>query len=124
MNPATARPWASPAVTSKRKWLPLQTTLFSASAAAAEKLANEWVSPFTSSDVRLNATVSVPKKSARTAAAAPLIPPCAETHDGWLAVLFSGSQLGSATVSGLPSWSASWTAVTGRHRLYVYLASK
>ena len=39
-------------------------------------------------------------------------------------MLFSGSQFGSATVSGLPSWSASWMAVTGRHRLYVYLASK
>ena len=51
--------------------------------------------------------LSVPKKLASVAAAAPLMSPCVETHDGLFAVLFSGSQFGSATVSGLPSWSAS-----------------
>src|SRR4051794_31324099 len=79
MNPATDRPWASPVVTSKRKWFPLQTTLFSASVAAAEKLGNACVSPFKSSDVRLELMLSVPKKSASVDAAAPLMPPCAET---------------------------------------------
>jgi len=68
---ATDRPWVSPAVTSRRKWFPLQTTLFSASAAAAEKLGNACVSPFTSSDVRLTPMLSVPKKLASVAAAAP-----------------------------------------------------
>jgi hypothetical protein len=35
----------------------------------------------------------------------------------------SGSQLGSAAVSGLLSESPARMAVTGRHKLYVYLAS-
>ena len=47
-----------PVVTSKRKWIPPQTTLFSASAAAAEKLVNECVTPVKSSDVKLKLTLS------------------------------------------------------------------
>src|SRR5437763_385489 len=35
-----------------------------------------------------------------------------------------GNQLGSASVSGLPSVSAARMAVTGRQKLYVYLASQ
>jgi hypothetical protein len=45
-------------------------------------------------------------------------------YEGFGGVLSSGVQFGSATVSGLPVWSASRMAVIGRHRLYVYLASK
>ena len=51
--------------------------------------------------------LSVPKKWASTVAAAPLTAPCPETYDGFGGVLSSGSQFGSATVSGLPVWSAS-----------------
>ncbi len=97
-----------PAVTSKRKWIPgSRRTLFSASAAAAEKLVNECVTPFKSSDVRLKLILSVPKKLARTAEAAPLTAPCPETYDGLGGVFTRGSQLGSATVLGLPVWPAS-----------------
>src|SRR5687768_2541187 len=67
---------------------------------------------------------SVPKKPANTAAAAPLTELWPETYDGWAGVLMSGAQAASAVVSGLPSSAARRMPVTGRQKLYSYLASQ
>src|SRR5205823_5301385 len=67
---------------------------------------------------------SVPKKAARTVAAPELAPLCPEGYEGWFGVTRNGVQLRSAVVSGLPSVSAARMAVTGRHKLSVYLVSQ
>src|SRR6478609_3283009 len=94
-----------------------------ASVAAALKLSNDRVTPGSAGEVTANDWRS-PKKLASTSAPAALIVLCAPGYDGSAAVLTeSGSQVGSATVSGLPSVSARRIAVTGRQSRYVYLAS-
>src|SRR4051794_26193149 len=95
-----------------------------ASSAASEKRLNERVTPGKVSEVVVKRTSSVPKKEARTAAAAPLKVLCPEVYDGKGGVVSSGAQLGSGAVSGLPSRSASWMAVTGRQKAKLYLQSQ
>src|SRR5438552_15192905 len=92
--------------------------------AVAEKLVNDRVTPGRLSELKVKEMASVPKKAARTAALAPLTPLWPEVYDGWFGVTSSGVQAGSAAVSGLPSVSAARIAVTGRQKLYVYLASQ
>src|SRR5919204_4470952 len=94
------------------------------SCAVAGKLANDRVTPGRLSVLKVRGMASVPKKAARTAALAPLMPLWAEMYDGWAGVTRNGVQAGSAAVSGLPSVSAARMAVTGRQKLYVYLASQ
>ena len=52
--------------------------------------------------------------SFRTSVKALVTQPCADGYSGWLGVVRSGVQLGSASVFGLPSMSACWIAVIGR----------
>src|SRR5438552_18615602 len=92
--------------------------------AVAEKLVNDRVTPGRLSELKVKEMASVPKKAARTAALAPLTPLWPEMYDGWAGVTRNGVQAGSAAVSGLPSVSAARIAVTGRQKLYVYLASQ
>src|SRR5262245_50486171 len=67
---------------------------------------------------------SVPKNPARAVAAAAPYALCPDEYDGCAGVTISGAQVGSAAVSGLPSVSAARMAVTGRQKLYSYLASQ
>ena len=60
---------------------------------------------------------SVPKNRRITAAAAPPSTLCAESWSGIGGVVTNGVQVGSASVTGLPSVAASWIAVTGRQKL-------
>jgi hypothetical protein len=55
-------------------------------------------------------TLSVPKKASRAVTTAVLWQACAEGYSGKFGVVASGVQLGSATVFGLPSVSASGIA--------------
>src|ERR1700741_5646930 len=48
---------------------------------------------------------------------------CAHGYSGCIGVSMSGVQLGSRSVASLPSASPLRMAVTGRQKLYVYLAS-
>ena len=79
-----------------------------------------------------NPTLSVPKTSRNVRKTAPLTQPW---PDGWsgnggvasggvvaVEAWNSGSQVGSATVSGLPSVAASWIAARGRQKLQWYLS--
>ena len=66
----------------------------------------------------------MPKKSARTAAAAPLTELWPEVYAGKAGVPRSGVQAASAAVSGLPSSAASRMPVIGRQKLNSYLASQ
>src|ERR1700746_1003989 len=94
-----------------------------ASSAAARKLSNDRVTPGSAGEVTENDSWS-PKNRVSTSAQAALIVLCAPGYEGSAGVLpASGSQFGSATVAGLPSVSAGWIAVTGRHSWYVYFAS-
>jgi hypothetical protein len=61
--------------------------------------------------------LSVSKKAARTAAAAPLTELWPEMYDGWEGVLMSGAQAASGAVSSLPSSAARRMPVTGRQKL-------
>src|SRR5438552_2444526 len=68
---------------------------------------------------------SVPRNEVSTVATAPaLVHPWALGYSGWLGVAISGAQVGSARVTGLPSVSPAGMAVTGRQKLYAYLAAK
>src|ERR671929_661622 len=92
-----------------------------ASLAASVKLSNSRVTP---GRVTLDVEKATsPKKSVSTSAAALLKVEWPETYSGWFGVVRSGDQFGSAVVASLPSVSASWMAVTGRHEPYVYFAS-
>src|SRR5581483_6795638 len=94
-----------------------------ASSAAALKLVKDRVTPGSAGEVTANDCLS-PKKLSSTSAPAALIVLCAPGYEGSAGVVpASGSQFGSATVSGLPSVSASLIAVTGRQTRYVYFAS-
>src|SRR3954469_20102096 len=93
-----------------------------ASSAASVKLWNERSTPGTALEVAVKEK-SLPYMERSTIAAAALTVPCAPGYDGSGAVAESGVQVGSATVSGLPSASAFLIAVTGRHRAYAYFAS-
>src|SRR5262245_46538078 len=96
--------------------MPPSSRLRAFSAAAAEKLAYERVTPGRSGGVEVKATASVPKKPARAVAAAAPYALCPDEYDGCAGVTSSGAQVGSARVSGLPSVSAARMAVTGRQK--------
>ena len=64
------------------------------------------------------------KRLVRTLAAALLTQEWADGYSGWSGVGRKGVQAGSASVASLPSVSAARMAVTGRQKLYVYLASQ
>src|SRR5438552_9697252 len=95
-----------------------------ASWAAAQKPSKERRWPGAPSDVVLKRTASVPKKSARAAAAAPLKVLWPEVYEGNGGVVSSGRQSGWRSVSGLPPRSASRTAVIGRQKSYLNLHSQ
>src|SRR2546430_13528604 len=96
-----------------------------ASSAAAERLSNERVTPGNTSDVTVKWSRSRLSTEMSTSNAAALITACAPGYEGSGVVLpTSGSHAGSLTVLGLSSVSAARIAVTGRHRLYVYLDRK
>src|SRR5262245_2044117 len=97
--------------------------LWPASAAAAEKLANERVTPGRKSDPVVKLTASVPKKFTNTAAADELKVLWPEVYDGKFGVPKSGVQVESCVVAALPSASAPRIAVTGRQKLTTYFAS-
>ena len=93
------------------------------SSAAWEKLVNDLVTTDASSHVLPGGSVrlqvwklmwSVPKNRIKTWAAAPPSTAWAESWSGMGGVGTNGVQVGSAAVSGLPSVSAVWMAVTGR----------
>src|SRR5215207_5541118 len=88
--------------------------LMPASFAASPNLENDLVTPGRPSDLVVNRTRSVPKNSARTAAAAPLNELCPLVYAGNGGVSNNGVQSGSATRAGLFNLSASRIAVTGR----------
>src|SRR5262249_32033507 len=96
--------------------------LLPASCAASVNLSNDRTSPGKPGDVMLKLTRS-PKNEASAWAADSLWMACKDTYDWWLGVAIRGVQVGSALVSGLPSVSAARIAVTGRQKLYSYLAS-
>src|SRR5262245_35941575 len=105
--------------------MPAKTRASLTSRTASEKLSNECVTPpGRLSVVSEKPTASVPKKAASTAAAAALWPLWPEIYEGWFGVTSSGVQVESGRVSGLPSVSAARIAVTGRQKLYSYLASQ
>src|SRR5262245_15059216 len=93
-----------------------------ASSAACDRLLQERTTPgriagqrFGSGDAIENAIASVPKRSARRRADDPLKLLCPDVYDGKGGIGMSVVQPGSATVSGLPSESASTViAVYGR----------
>ena len=60
--------------------------------------------------VSVSETLSVPKNASSARTTAVLWQACAEGYSGKFGVALSGCQVGSATVSGLPSVSASWIA--------------
>src|SRR5947209_6409485 len=95
--------------------------LMPASAAAAEKLANERRTPGRPSEVVSKRTRSVPKKFASAAAAAPLKLLCPDVYAGNGGVSSSGVQLRSAGAAGLPLSSDSRMAVIGRQNANVNL---
>src|SRR4051812_13752462 len=64
----------------------------------------------------------LPKYCVRESATAPVKQPCAEGYSGCAGVLASGVQLGSGAVAGFPSIPPLRMAVTGRQKLYWYLA--
>src|SRR5581483_3101642 len=82
--------------------------LWPASFAASVNFLNDRPTP---AHVAVKPTWSVPKKAASAWAAA------------MLGVVRSGVQVGSGAVAGLPSVSPARIAVTGRQKLYSYLAS-
>src|SRR5262249_29655946 len=120
----SARPADSPSRLSNVQWIPPSRRLRAFSLAAAEKLANEGVTPGRSGVVEVKAMSSVPKNPARAVAAAAPYALCPDEYDGCAGVASSGVQVGSAAVAGLPSVSAARMAVTGRQKLYRYLASQ
>src|SRR6266403_6046352 len=61
-----------------------------------------------------------PKDPARIVETAPVTQPCAAGYSGWLGVVPSGNQFGSAVRAGLPPPTG--IAVTGRQKLNVYFA--
>src|SRR5262249_16410410 len=119
-----ASPTSRPTPLPKRRWIPPSRRLRAFSLAAAEKLANERVTPGRSGVVEVKAMPSVPKNPARAVAAAAPYALCPDEYDGCAGVGISGVQSGSIRVSGLPSVSAARMAVTGRQKLYVYLVSQ
>ena len=64
--------------------------------------------------VILKCTWSVPKKLVSTSTIEPLKQPCAAGYSGWLGVITSPIQVGSATRSGFPPPAR--MAVTGRQK--------
>src|SRR5262245_1941299 len=103
-----------PTSLSNRQWIPPSRRLREFSSAAAEKLANERVTPGRSGVVEVKPMSSVRKNPARAAAAAAPYALCPDEYDGCAGVASSGVQVGSAAVSALPSVSAARIAVTGR----------
>src|SRR6266436_8943388 len=67
-----------------------------------------------------NASFGVPKYPARIVETAPVTQPCPAGYSGWLGVVPSGNQFGSAVRAGLPP--PTWMAVTGRQKLKLNLA--
>src|SRR5512144_1581530 len=65
-----------------------------------------------------------PISASRTAPSDPDTMQCAHGYSGCIGVSMNGVQPGSRSVALLPSMSPLRMAVTGRQRLYVYLASK
>src|ERR1700722_14898450 len=95
-----------------------------ASSAAAEKLVNDRSTPGVTSDVTMKSRRSCRRTAANTSAPTALITACAPGYAGSGAVLPPlGNQFDVGVVSGLSSAPASRIAVTGRQRVYVYLAS-
>src|SRR5262249_60607823 len=115
-SPPPARPAASRSRLPNVQWIPPSRRLRAFSLAAAEKLANERVTPGKSVVVEVNAMLSVPKNPARAVAAAAPNVLCPDEYAGCAGVAISGVQVGSAWVSGLPSVSAARMAVTGRQK--------
>src|SRR5262249_61602457 len=101
-----ASPTSRPTPLPKRQWSPPSRRLRGFSAAAAEKLANERVTPGRSVVVEVKAMSSVPKNPARAVAAAAPNALCPDEYDGCAGVASSGVQGGAAGVSGVPSASA------------------
>src|SRR3954449_6596672 len=97
--------------------MPPYSRLNAASSAACEKLANERSATLGFSDFRVKLTLSVPKKSARTVAAAPLKVLWPEVKVGKFGVTINGVQVGAAGVSGVPSVPASRIGGIGRQKL-------
>src|SRR3984893_9036239 len=121
---AIARPKRSPAASSVRKCTPAYTLLRLASCSAAPMESNVRTTPGTTSDVTGKWNWFTPRNIRRTDAPPALITAWAPGYDGSAAVLpTSGSQVASEIVNGLLSASPLQIAVSGRQRLYVYLAS-
>jgi hypothetical protein len=93
-----------------------------ASSAAAEKLANERVTPGRPSELVVKLMSSVPKKDARIVAAAELKVLWPDVYDGNGGVVISGVHSASRSVSALPSRWALRMPVIGRQKLVSYLA--
>jgi hypothetical protein len=74
--------------------------------------------------VELNSSLFVPKKSRSVLAIALPKALSPEGCSGYGGLLISGSQVGSASVAGLPSLSASRIAVIGRQKSHRALSSQ
>src|SRR5579862_5855441 len=115
-----------------------------ASSAAAEKLVNDRSTPGRTSELTEKLSRSLWKKLASTSAPAALTTACAPGYEGSSAVGTSGVQVASearparasapdspgscpvavsAAICAAAPFPSVWIAVTGRQRLYVYLAS-
>src|SRR5262245_12566531 len=79
-----------------------------------------WVTELSST----NRTTLVPLKCSSILAVALVQHPCAAGYSGCGGVIARAVQLSSGWVAGLPSMSGGRIAVTGRQKLYVYLASQ
>src|SRR5215813_11138409 len=94
-----------------------------ASCAACEKLLNERVMPgYGLALVMVKLIWSVPKKRAIISAQAAPRTAWSDGYSGWLGVSRYEFHAGSAAVCGLPSFAPLRMAVTGRQKLYRYLA--
>src|SRR5262249_51268479 len=104
--------------------MPAKTRASLTSRTASEKLSNPCVTPPGRLSVVSEKRMSSVRKKAASTAAAALWPLWPEMYEGWFGVTSSGVQVESARVAALPSLSAARMAVTGRQKLYVYLASQ
>ena len=119
-----------------RKWIPPHTRASMISLSARENRSKCRGGISTPSRVRppttSNSTLSVPKKSWNAWTVAPLTQPCPEGWSGnggvprggvvCVAGAKSDSHVGSATVAGLPSVSASRIAARGRQKCQYHLS--
>src|SRR5262245_66336955 len=107
-----------------RKWIPPQTRALVTSYSRSLTV-SKWRPP---SPVRLGMVKSMRRVPRYLAIARPIpvvAQACALGYSGWFGVAGrSGNQLGSATVSGLPSVSQARIEVTGRQNAKRYMASK